>query len=513
MNKIIKKLLKEINTVILYCFNSFNNSKHIQFLLLFLFIYITYFLLHGHVLYRDDARPLLIATYNHTFLELFNAMRYDCGPILYHLLLWLIAKFIPLSSFVVKAFHLMINILILITLLFLIKLPNIFRLLILLQSPFIGYTMYVRRYTLAVLLILLFAYFYTKDKGNKIWIYLVLFLLSQTTPHGFFISLTFFIFLVLNKFQELKLLFHKYYLIPLSGFLFFAIQLIPPSDLIQSGIKEIKPFFRNENIDFFIILIHDIFLNNLWIGTAFIYITCLTTIIVFQKNKLLVKNFLFCITVLFIIYFFSGALKYPTINKHHWLFSYAIISFLIIMTYPIKKNITNLNWLHYGLILLLIYSTINFVSLIPKAKRLSSNGRNVAIYLDKNFPEKEMLTKYEYFIEPIVIYRKKWTPYYALGRQAYVQYVVCNHESADFTKFKDLITIIKFSELLSDLNNTPDEILIKEPVLILSAHEYVNDIGKSLEKIKIKNKHSLKFLKEFSGAKYDDYIIYLVENT
>ena len=81
--------------------NFFNNSVFVQYLLLILFTLFTYFLLRGHVLYRDDARPLLVATYNHSFFELFNAMRYDGAPSLHHFILWVIGKFIPLTPFIV----------------------------------------------------------------------------------------------------------------------------------------------------------------------------------------------------------------------------------------------------------------------------------------------------------------------------------------------------------------------------------------------------------------------------
>ncbi|GEM_PF-4696392 len=513
MSDLLNNLKNKIDQRFLRFLNFFNNSIFIRYLLLILFTLLTYFLLRGHVLYRDDARPLLLVTYEKSIFQLFNAIRYDGGPILYHFILWIISKFIPLTPFVVKALHLFIQVLILFVLLFLIKIPSSFKLLILLQAPFIGYIMYVRKYTIAVLLILVFAYLYTKDKGEKIWIYIVLFLLSQTCPHGIFISISFFLFLVFNRFIEKRILLDKYYLIPLIGYLFCMLQLIPPKDLALEGLRGMKPFFTNATLDFFMIFLYHIFLNNFLIGSAFLLIIILLSLIAFQRKKVEVIGFLISLILIFTAYSLLGALKCPSQDRHNWLLSYTIISFLIIISHPVKETIIKTNIFQYALIILLLFSFYNFASLIPKAKRLSSHGQNVAYFIDKNFPEKRILAKYDFFIESILVYRNQLKPFYSLDRQQDVKYFRPNGKSSDFTKFKDLVTILKYSELVQDLSNTSDEIFEKEPVVVLASHEYVNDLNIPIEKVKIKEKYSLRFLKEFTGALYDNFILYSIKKS
>lgn len=499
----------KLNKLTLESLNYFNNSKLIQYSLFIFFAFISFFLLLGHTLYRDDARPLLIATYNHTFSDLYTAMRYDGGPMMYHLLLWFTAKFVHLSPFLIKIIHFSSLILILICLIFLIKIPNIYRALILFQTPYIGYSLYVRRYSTIVLLLFLFTYFYLKKEKREVWLFITLFLLSQTSPHGLLIAIGLFMFTALNIFNEKKEFFKAYYLIPLCGFALSALQLIPPADLLQIGTEGLKPLFSEQSLDFLINYICDVFLNNFFIGFAFFYMICIASIKNAKEKPFLIGNFVFCLIFLFITFLLVGALKLPTLNRHHWLLSYTVISLLIIINHPFKFKITNVTFVQYFFITMTFCSAINFISFIPKAKVLYSNGETVAKYLDKHYPENTLLTKYEFFIEPIIVYRKNWTPYFSLERQKFVNYVVCNHTSADFTRFKNLITVLRFSELVNDLNNTPDRLLEKAPIIVLSSHVYEKDIN--LENVRIKGKYSLKFLADFNGAKYDNYILYRVE--
>lgn len=505
-------LLKKINTsnkTLLTSLNFFNNSKSVQYFLFIFFSFISFYILKEHVLYRDDARPMLLAMYEKSFSDLFFAIRYDGGPILYHLILWIISKFVILNPFIIKLIHFIIQLLILTTLIFLIKLPNIFRLLILLQIPFIGHLVFVRRYTLAVLLIFLFAYYFNNKKYKDLMIYLILFLLPQTCSHGLFISFGFFIFVLLNRWQKTKKPFYKYDLIYFLSICICLIQVIFPPDLIVSGMKGVKPLFTENSLIFLIKLVSDIFLDNLILGIVFFNMILLICLKRFARRKIAVTTFLISFFIIFICYFLLGALKYPSLPRHNWLITYSIFSFLIILTHPIKETIKKLNWMHYCTIFITIFSLFNFISLIPEFTKLSSQGKAVAEFLDKSYQKKEILTKYESFIEPIIVYRKEMKPYYSLGRQKHINYFIANHKSADYTKFKDYFTVLKFSDLINDLENTPDTLLNTSPIVILSSHIYEKDID--LEKAKIKGKYSLRFLADFNGAKYDNYTLYQVQ--
>lgn len=498
-----------MNKTFLNLYNSFNNSKLVQYLMFISFALISLFILKEHVLYRDDARPMLVAIYEKSFSDLFFAIRCDGGPILYHLILWVISKFVLLNPFIIKLIHFIIQLLILSTVIFLIKAPNIFRLLMLLQIPFIGHLVFVRRYTLAVLLIFLFAYFFNYKKYINVMIYIVLALLPQTCSHGLFISFGFFIFLLINRWQKTKKLFYKYDLIYFFSVCLCLIQVIFPPDLVVSGMKGIKPLFTEESFIFLIRLISDVFLDNVILGIIFFNMILLICLKKYARKKIAVSAFLISFFIIFILYFLLGALKYPSLPRHNWLATYSIFSFLLILTYPRKEIITKANWIHYSTILITIFSLYNFISLIPDFTKLSSQGKAVAEYLDKNYANKEILAKYESFIESIIIYRKEIKPYFSLGRQKHINYFIANHKSADYTRFKDFITILKFSDLINDLNNTPDELLNKSPIVILSSHLYEKDID--LKKAKIKGKYSLRFLANFKGAQYDNFTLYLIQ--
>lgn len=498
-----------MNKIFLNFYNLFNNSKLVQYLMFISFTLISFFILKEHVLYRDDARPMLLAMYEKSFSDLFFAIRYDGGPILYHLILWIISKFVLLNPFIIKLIHFIIQILILTTLIFLIKIPNIFRLLILLQIPFIGHLVFVRRYTLAALLIFLFAYFFNNKKHKNIMIYIVLFLLPQTCSHGLFISFGFFVFLVLNRWQKTKKLFHKYDLIYFFSIFLCLIQIIPPPDLIVSGMKGVKPLFTEDSFIFFIKLASDVFLDNMISGIIFFNIILFICLKKYARRKVAVTAFLLSFFIIFTCYFLLGALKYPSLPRHNWLITYSIFSFLLVLTYPRKEIITKANWTHYSTVIITVFSLYNFISFLPEFTKLSSQGKAVAEYLDKNYANKEILTKYESFIESIIVYRKEIKPYFSLGRQKHINYFITNHKSIDFTRFKDFITILKFSDLISDLENTPDELLNTSPIVILSSHLYERDVD--LEKAKIKGKYSLKFLADFNGAKYDNFILYQLQ--
>ena len=489
--------------------NTLNNSILFQYVLFVFFTLLYYFLLKDYVLYRDDARPPLIVNYNHSIFDLIQAVRYEGTPMLYHIMLWVLSCFVKLTPLVVKIFHLLIHVFILITILFLIKLPNFYRLLILLQIPQIAYVLYVRQYSIAVLLIFLFAYLYTTYEMDNIWIYIVLFLLPQTIFHGFIVAFVFFLFIAIRRYIETKQIFHKYYLIPFFGFILSILQLIPPKDFV-SGLNEWRPLFSHENLLFIRQLFWDIFLDNLLIYIAFILLIFIVTKDLLKKNKALAYNFLFCLVILLVSFYIFGAGKY-SFNRHHWLASCTIMSFLIMLTYPIKQKITNLTWKEYGLLALVFFSFLNFKSLIPKYLGLNSNGQNAAIYLDKNYPNNNILGELEYYIEPIVFYRKEAKPYFSLGRNEFVKYNVLNHKSVDFTKFKEHECTFKVSELINDLNNTPDIVLQSSPILVLSAFEIVNDINMNLEGVKIKQNYFLKHLKDFDGARFENYSLYLVK--
>lgn len=501
--------LNKINNSLLFYIKLLNKSLLLQYFLFIYFTVIYYFLLKDHILWRDETRPILIVNSSKSFLEFFEAIRYETSPMLYHFILWIITKITPLTPDIVKVFFFIVQIAILYVILFLIKIPNVYRLLILLQTSQIGYFLHIRQYPLAVLFILLFSYFYTKYGINNIFLYLILFLLSQTCLHGCIISFMLLIFAIINRSYFDKKLFDLKCLIVFIGIAFSILQLIQPTDLIQGAVGWKQPF-NFESLQFLAFLICDVFFNNFLIGCGFYIITWVILRKVSSCKSILTFNFVFCCSVIFICFYLIGILKYQTFARHHWLLTYTMISLLAILVNICKDKITQFKYCGIGLAGFLIISSVNFSSQIPQYLILISNSKNVATFLDNYCPNKIILGKLEYLVDPIFAYRKYHPGYYALTRQGFIDYTRWNHPSADYTKFKDLIFVLKFSELIKDLNTVSDSILKTEPVVVISAHKIVNNLKIPLEKIKIKNKYYLKSVGEFSGALIENYSLYIV---
>lgn len=490
--------------------NSFNSSSKIRFLIFIFFVLLNFALVSNTVLYRDNARPILIANLNNSFFDLFNSIRYESTTMLYHTILWGISKFIPVTPLVVKVFFFLIHFFIVFTVVYLFKLPNMFSLLVLLQIPQIAYLVYLRQYSISVLLILLFFYFYKKTSYVHTNIFIVLFLLIQSCFHGVVISFYLYLFIVANRFKETRKVFSWTDIIVMSSFILAIPQLIPPTDS-YSGLKLLQPVKLQPSLFFFTKLFEDVFLNNYLIVSGFIAITLYIFIKSYSKKKFLTTSIFFTIFCIVITYFFMGVLKYHSLDRHHWLITYLIISFLIYLSSFYDKQFARIQLSYIVLLVfLLIISFLNFTDKIIFYIEPASRGKNVAVFLDKHYPNKKIIAKYEFFIESISVYMKKPIKYFALGRQDYLMYTKANHSSIDFKNLKDMKYEIYYSELIKELENTPKELLDTKPVLILSAFKMINDIGKPLDKVNLMGGYSVEFLKEFTGAKYDNYVLYLI---
>lgn len=502
------RFVEELNEALTKYWNLFNNSFLLKVSLLVFVTLLNFIVMKDYVFWRDVARPLLYVNDSKTFFDLFNVIRYEGTPMLYHSILWVISKITMLTPAIALGFHIFVHFLISYLIIFVLRLPGVLKIILLFQLPMIAYLLYVRQYSIAVLFLLLISFLYLEKGRNSFWIYVSLFVLTQISIHCCVVMLVFLLFLSLDRYNEEKRFFHVYYLIPAIGLVLCIVQFIPPPGLIE-GLRVWKPLFIKENLYFAKTLIWDIFCNNLIIMISLTSISYFVFAKGFKSNKKQSILILVCVGLLFISFFLLGAFKY-SFNRHHWLLTYSLVSFLIILHGPTKNVISEISWKHICLIGVAIYSIINYQSLTKKYLVPFSKGKEVANYLDEHYPEKPLLAKVEFYIEPIILYSKTKTSYYSLGRQKEVKYTILNHESVDYTKFKDFIVVLNYSDLIADLENAPNEILEKEPILILSANKYNNDIGSVLSSVKVKGRYSLEFLNDFQGALFENYTLFKV---
>ena len=252
---------KVIDTYIGKFFLLLENKFFLQ-LSFILFCLIEVLIIKEHVLWRDDARPMLISKYSSSIVDLYNEVRYESATALYYIILWLINKITPLNIFIVKLLFLLTNISIIYTILYLLKIPNIYKFLILLQEPTIGYLKYIRPYSFGILLILLFSRTYSQNKDKNLFVYILLFLMCLVSFHTFIAATGLYIFIVFERLNEKTKPTNMKDLIFYFGAILAIVQCIQPTDLI-SGLKTIQPIFSSINVEFIKTFIEDVFLSSI----------------------------------------------------------------------------------------------------------------------------------------------------------------------------------------------------------------------------------------------------------
>lgn len=506
----INFVLKKAEELINFLFKTIDKSILFQILLFLWYLTLNYLIIKEHIFWRDDSRPILIALDSNTFIDLYNAIKYESSPMLYHFILWIINKVIPISVTIDKGVFFLINALILFIVIFLLKIPNSFRLLILLLTPQIGYLSYIRQYSLTVLLIFLFTYLITSKYKNSIFTYIILFLLSQTCFHGCLVAISFFIFIAINNYRENKKIFPVGYTIVILGVLFCIMQMIYPQDMI-GGLYKVR-VHDFSNTSFFIIgFIFDVFFNDLMISYAFYIFLWYTIKHFYGSNRFLAILTMNCFGFLFLTFLYVG-LSGHSFDRHHWLLSYSMICFILIVFDLIKPNFKRTTaiqcWLLFSIIsaVCIFYSKMNFVC------SQMSNSKYAANFIDSLSVDKLIVGRFEFFTDPIMVYRKKNQPFYSLGRHEMINYTVWNHKKIDFCKYlHKMVFGLNTSEIVKDLNATDSKILDKDPVLVVGSDIIINNLKKDLTKIKIKEKYKLFLIGNFSGAITDNYKIYLIK--
>lgn len=484
----------------------FNNSKYMQYLLFFIFSFIAFYLIKRHIFFRDDARPLLMAITANSFLDLFNEVRYESNPMLFHLILWLVNKITPVNVFVDKLLFLTINLATIFLIVFTLRIPNIYRLLILIQVPQIGLLFYIRQYSLTVLFLFIFTLLYIKKKDESTWIYFILFLLCQTCFHGMICTIGLYIYILSERYFYKNKLFKASDIIILLGVIFCLIQIARPEDIID-GLKEFKPILTR--VDFFYTLhyIYDTLLSNPFSGIFFMFLIYKTFYELKSQGKFLEYGFLLSIGFIALAFYLICTLGYSC-ERHFWMFSYTTICLLLI------SNINSLsNYLQnkqFSIAMILVILTCIPFDIYTAKKDLSClNGVvNIAKYLDKRFPEKLTLHEIDFLTDTINVYRKVPRKYYSLNVQRFNYYVKWNDPRVDFMNNKSKIFSIRSSKLLKDLEITPQSILDTEPIIVIATEQFLNDLKIPLNNLTINKKYKLIFKEKFPGSNAENFSVY-----
>lgn len=484
----------------------FNDSKYIQYLLFIVFSFIDFYLIKEHIFFRDDARPILIAISSNSFIDFFNNARYELNPLLYHLIVWIVNKLIPVNVFITKALFLLINISTIFIILFLLKIPNIYKLLILVQVPQIGLLSSIRQYSLTVLVLFTFTHFYIKEKDKSIWIYIILFLLCQSSFHGMVCAVGLYAFMICERYYGKSKIFQiKDLLIP-GGIILCMIQLSQPQDVIV-GLKRYYPLFSKVNFTFGLHFIYDSLLRNPFSGILFLFFIYKTFHKLKLESKFLGYGFLLTISFLGTIFYLICALRGYSNEKHFWMFSYTVICLLLISNH---KSLTNYlqNRFVLNAIVLTIISCIPFdVYTAKKYLSYKNSAMDIAKYLDKHFPKQMTLHEIDYLSDTINVYREFPKKYYSLNAHRFNYYVKWNHPRVDYINNSHDF-IVNSSQLIDDIEKTPEEILNTEPIIIITANNFINNLKSNMEEVKVKNKYKLTYKKSFIGSNYENHIVY-----
>jgi hypothetical protein len=506
----LQEIKIKLNEVIIYSYNFINKSNLSKWVLFTLFAVIEFLLIKEHVFGRDDARPILIARSSGTFLDLYNEVKYETSPMLYHLVLWIMNKIATITVFQVKSMFFISNLAILAVLIFYIEIPLFFKILLLLQEPTLGYLSYHRQYSWSILLILLFAHLYYKRGDKNPYLYLVLFLLCQTCVHGCISASGLYLFILINRYGAKEKLFKASDILIILGILLCIVQIVQPADIISS-LKETKLFLSFNTLQYAFTFINQVFFVSPFSICGLCLIVWFTFKKTIDKNKTSRKAFILSVAFITTVFFIIGALKGFSYERHHWILSYSIVSLLMILNKNLKVDLKKVSSINYFFLILFLVSFINFPNRVQHYFNLKSVSNKVGEFLDKNYPKKITLHELDFMIDGVNVYRKDLNRYYSLNTHRFCMFAKWNHPGVNFPKFYNNGYIeLKVSQIIKDLSETPKQILDKEPILILSADKIINDTKINLKDMQINN-YKLIYLTQFKGVGLENFDIFEIK--
>lgn len=468
------------------------------------------------VLWRDEALPLLIARGNASLADLFNALGYEGTPGLWHFLLWLTAKTTPLSPVHAKAIHFVFFGASLFIVLFLYRVPTVFKLFFIFSYPLIThYAFYVRQYQIAATLILFFFYLYAQEGHDKdAHMHVVLFFLAQTCVYGLILAIVLFFFLATQRYARDRSLWRPSYFTVVAGVILAVIQLLPPPDLMPGVATWDLTFSMDKFAKIAWRLTHEALFPKPMFGVKLAVLLAILFRCGYLSRCLSNRLFWICLSTAGVIFFLIGYGKFSG-YRHHGLLSVTFLSYFLAL---VQKNPQQLRQHRLISLILLPLILVGLFEVTSHAfyqhNRVRSHSQNVAEYLDQNYPSTPILSKSEIFEAPVRLYRRNPVPVYALGRMAYVNYTVWNHASVDF-RLNTKAEFFYWSDVIENLMETPEKILKENPILVISGRLNIDEMNDlkiaNLREFKANEKVKLIALEFFTGAHQENYYLYRID--
>jgi len=328
---------------------------------------------------------------------------------------------------------------------------------------------------------------------------LLILLLMQVHLIAIPIALSFGIYYFFTEIIENNKKKTAFIMIPLLGLGLAIIQLWPPSDLVV-GLKTWKT-----DISLYAVsikthkIIGDMFNVNSSLATI-LFMPVLLTILIFKNRTTNIKRWIilggsFIIT--FLAFLSIGITKYIGINHNCFIF-FTLLAFTVIL-FNFSKTEINHKWYIILIPLMLHYGYQYKVQICNYKYAPFSHADKVAYYLDENYKNNPVLFAPESHMNSVMLYRENQSPFFSLGRNDYCHYVKWNHPSVDHLSIKTLP--IELEDLKIWVQNVPDSILDKKPVLIIGSevNDYILDKdGHGVKgNIKINDRIFLKLIRSF----------------
>jgi hypothetical protein len=222
-----------------YSTSTFKGDNRLKIWLVFLFFSLGFIGIIRHEMWRDELQSWLIAKNSTSIIDLFNNLRYEGHPALWHSCLYLITRFTH-NPLAMQIFHLLLATSVIYIFIEFSPFTRFQKILFTFgYFPFYEYSIISRSYSLGILLIFMFCALYPTRNRSYLPLSVVLVLLANTHAYGFIMALFLAMTLILDCFlaQNIRALFnHKKWnaIVSLAivalGILMAIFQMLPADD-------------------------------------------------------------------------------------------------------------------------------------------------------------------------------------------------------------------------------------------------------------------------------------------
>lgn len=440
---------------------------------------------------------------------LLAALRYEGTPGLWHWMLWCLGRVAPLTPGTACLLYSAVLLALLGVILFWLPAPFWARCALLLQVPLFWYADNVRQYALAALLLLGWGCLRSGRIPRSPWMEAAcVALIGQTSLHGLLAMLCIGLFEILQPggpgFRR-RAIFLGGLVLSLGLAL---LQLWPPADLMP-GLAAWNPAGKTFLGSAEGVLWDACFGDSLLVPAVIVA----AGLVLWPRERRevpwvlgMVAALLLCLGLFAVV----AWLKYAY-ARHHWTLSFLMVAFLCIAAgvpgRPSRwRRVARIGWP----CLAVISAIIAFRSLPAHWSTPKSSGRDLAAYLDREYPDSPVLAMSEEFEAAARVYRKHPVPVYALGRQAFVGWTVWNHPSVDYRAHPESHRIL-ISRVIAATAAAPPPILARRPVVVVSGTEVLWDVSVTAESIPVGDAHRMRLLRHFRGSAWEDFSVFALE--